>query len=466
VVEAQLEQVPVRRADLRAGRDPQDLHDLVSVEVRPDRGQLFLLGEPGDALLEVVVRPAQPLGLALVAGRAVGAREHVQPREQVAGVPDVAADRRVGPLALAVPVEAQVQLDELRDRRGLVAGEPQRLHPLAGDLRADRVVVVEGHRAVALEAAGARLADVVHEGSESRGEVRAVAGQPVLEVDGLLEHGEGVLVDVLVPVVLVALQRQRRELGQHVRGQPGLHEQGQPGTRTGGADELHQLVADPLGRDDRDPLSHVRHRPLHLGRHREAELGGEPGGPHHPQRVVGEGVLRPAGCTQHPVREVDDPAVRVLERLAGQHHRHRVDGEVTSAEVAVQGVAVVDGGLAAGRVVLLGAVGGDLDLVVAAPAADRAEVAPDVPDRVGPAAHQPLGDLRPRRRGEVEVVVQPAQHRVPHRSADQGDLLPGRHEPGAELVDHRRDPGELRHGAGLGLGHVERLVGRVFGHGR
>ena len=58
-------------------------------------------------------------------------------------------------------------------------------------------------------------------------EVRAAAGQPVLEVDRLLEHGQRVLVDVLVPVVLVALERERRQLGQHALGQPGLDQQGQ-----------------------------------------------------------------------------------------------------------------------------------------------------------------------------------------------------------------------------------------------
>ena len=55
--------------------------------------------EPGDPGLEVVVGTAQPLGLAPVAGGAVGAGEHVQPLELVAGVADVAAYGGVGPLA-------------------------------------------------------------------------------------------------------------------------------------------------------------------------------------------------------------------------------------------------------------------------------------------------------------------------------------------------------------------------------
>ena len=71
--------------------------------------------------------------------------------------------------------------------------------------------------------------------------------QPGLEVDGLLEHGERVLVDVLVAVVLVALEAQRRQLGQHQLGQPGVDEQRQAQARVRRADQLDQLVAHPLG---------------------------------------------------------------------------------------------------------------------------------------------------------------------------------------------------------------------------
>ena len=53
------------------------------------------------------------------------------------------------------------------------------------------------------------------------------ARQPRLQVDGLLEHGQAVLVHVLVPVVLVPLQPQRRQLGQDPVGQPGVHQQPQ-----------------------------------------------------------------------------------------------------------------------------------------------------------------------------------------------------------------------------------------------
>ena len=116
-VDPQLEQVPVGLADLAPGTDAEQLHDLVAVEVGADRVELLLLGELVDPGLQLVVRPPQPLGLAPVAGRAVGPGEHVQPVELVAGVPDVAAHRRVGPLPAAVAVEPQVQLDEPSRRR-------------------------------------------------------------------------------------------------------------------------------------------------------------------------------------------------------------------------------------------------------------------------------------------------------------------------------------------------------------
>ena len=248
-------------------------------------------------------------------------------------------------------------------------------------------------------------------------------------------------------------------------GQPGLDEQGQAQARVRRAHQLHQLVADPLGGDDLDPAGHRAHRLDDRRVDREAELGGEPGGPHHPQRVVGEGVLRPARRAQHPVREVDDAAVRVLELAARQPHRHRVDGEVAAAEVAGEGVAEVDVRLAGVGVVGLGAVRRDLDLPVALAAADGAERAAHVPDRVGPALEQPLGLLGARRGREVEVVVVPAEHRVAHRTADQGQLVAGLGEAPAEVVDHRRDPVQLGRDGALDVGHLERR-GWGVGHGR
>jgi len=59
-----------------------------------------------------------------------------------------------------------------------------------------------------------------------------------------------VLVDILVPVVLVDLELQRRQLGQHVSGQTRIDEERESLPRRGAHEELDELLADPLGRHD------------------------------------------------------------------------------------------------------------------------------------------------------------------------------------------------------------------------
>ena len=70
-VEPDLEQERQRLSDERSRRDAELLHHLLAVELGPDRGQLLLRGQRGDARLELVHPPAQHRRLALVAGRAV-----------------------------------------------------------------------------------------------------------------------------------------------------------------------------------------------------------------------------------------------------------------------------------------------------------------------------------------------------------------------------------------------------------
>jgi hypothetical protein len=206
-------------------------------------------------------------------------------------------------------VEAQVQLGQQRDGGDDVLGEAQRLEPPADHRRPDHLVVVERHAAARLLAAGARLADVVQQRRQPQHQVRA---RP-LERDGPLQHLQGVVVDVLVLVPLVDLEPQRGQLGQHLVGQPGVDQQLQAGPREAAEQQLGQLVGDPLDADDLEPLGHRPHRLDHLGHDGEAELAGEAGGPQHPQRVVAEGVLRPARGAQPLRRQVVQPAVRVDE---------------------------------------------------------------------------------------------------------------------------------------------------------
>ena len=181
----------------------------------------------------------------------------MEPLQLVAGIAYVAAHRRVGPLTGSVAVEPQVQLDELGHLVDEVVAVAERTHALAYELGADDVVVVERDRATLDEAPSLGLADVVQQRREPDDEVgRAL--EATLERDRLLQHGQRVLVDVLVAMVLVALEDQRRQLGQHLRRQPGLDQQ--PQTRHGIAadQQLVELVAYALGRHDLEPLAPCR----------------------------------------------------------------------------------------------------------------------------------------------------------------------------------------------------------------
>jgi hypothetical protein len=302
------------------------------------------------------------------------------------------------------------------------------------------------------------------QGREAQDEVgaghrlRRAVGRP-LEVDRLLEHDHRVVVDVLVPVVLVDLEAQRGQLGQHQRGEPALGEQLEAGARMPGEDQLHELVAHPLGGHDLDGRRELTHRGEHLrGRH-ERELGDEACGTHHPQRVVTEGHLGGGGRAQHLVLEVGEPAVRVDEGEVGQPQRHGVDGEVTPDEVVLEGVAERDDRLAGLAVVGVGPVGRHLDDHVGAAGADRAELAAHVPRRGAPRREQRLGLVRSCRGREVEVAHHPPEERVAHGPADEREVVTGIREPGAEVGQRRDGRREVRHrpakerGGGLTGGH-------------
>ena len=104
----------------------------------------------------------------------------------------------------------------------------------------------------------------------------------MLQGDGPLQHLQGVVVNVLVLVVLVDLQPQRRELGQHDVGQAGVDQQLQPFPRVVAQEQLDQLALDPFRTDDGQPPGPV---------------------PHGRDDVRGDGepeLRREAGCAQHP----------------------------------------------------------------------------------------------------------------------------------------------------------------------
>ena len=84
----------------------------------------------------------------------------------------------------------------------------------------------------------ARLADVV----QQRGQAQHQVGPVLLQAHGPLEHLQRVLVHVLVLVVLVDLQAQAGQLGQHVPGQAGVDEQLEPAAGPAAQQELAQLL--------------------------------------------------------------------------------------------------------------------------------------------------------------------------------------------------------------------------------
>ena len=448
--EAHLEEVLVRSADERGGLDVEDLHDPAPVEVGADRGELLLFGERRDPRFEVVVGEGEPVGLLPVPGRDVGAGEDVESGEQGAGIRDVAAHRRIRPPGVAVPVEPQVEFDEAAHGLRRVLVEAQRLHPLRGELRAHDVVVVEGHGPARGEVPRRGLADVVHEGGEADDEVGfgqvlriggvesrlpLAGGVGGFKVDGLAQHGEAVLVDVLVPVVFVCLEPQAGDLGQHMVGDARAHEQVDAGGGVEAGDEFDEFDLDAFGGDDRDALGHLRHRRFDGRIGGEAQLCGEAGCAHHPQRVVGEGVRGRAGGADPAGHEVLEALMRVDEGPLGQAHGHRPDREVATDEIGVEVGAEADDGFARIRLVRLGAVGRDLDLHTGLHRPDRAELAPDVPVGVRPADDEGEDVIRSGVGGEVEVGHRPAHEGVAHRAADEGELEPRLGEAAAERAE-------------------------------
>ena len=365
----------------------------------------------------------------------------MQSGELRSGVADVAAHGRVGPLAAAVAVKAQVQPDEFGDLVDDFAAELQRLQPLRGELGPDHFVVVEGHPAPCFVPTRFGLADVVEQGREAQDEVGA-AGRIVarLKVDGLLEHRERVVVNVLVPMVLIDLEAQRGQFGQHLRGQPGLDQHVESGPGVGAHDELDEFFAHALGRHDRDALGHVDHRRMYLRRNRKAQLRHEARSAHHAQRIVTERLLRRARRAQHPRFEIGETIVQVNESQVRQRQRHRVDGEVAANQIVGQRGTEGDLGLARIVVVGLRAIRRDLDYAITETRADRAEANPHIPLSRGAGGEQASGLKGRRRRGQVQVGhigERSGAHGVANRSAHERQLKTGRGKALAQIGKQR-----------------------------
>ncbi len=276
----------------------------------------------------------------------------------------------------------------------------------------------------------------MEERGETEDEIRSLARVAgALVVDGLVEHLEGVLVDILVAVVLVRLQLHRRQLGEHVVREAALDEQIEARARLRGAQQLGELVAHALDRDVEDPRGHVADGGERGIVEAEAELGGEADGAHHAERVVAERDLGGHGRAQHLGEEVVDAAGRIHQHHLRQAHGQRVHREVAAHEVLLERRAELDLGLPGDAVVLVRAVGRDLDLLPLHARADGAEGAADVPVGVGDGLHDLEDAIRSGVGGEVEVRRGAAEEGVAHGAADECELV-------ARLVEGAREHGD------------------------
>ena len=104
-------------------------------------------------------------------------------------------------------------------------------------------------------------------------------------------------------------------------------------------------------------------------------------------------------------------------------HGHRVGREIAAHQIVLEAIAEAHLGIARHLVVGVGAERGDLQAVVVLADADGAELDPGVPHRVGPAPHDLLHLLGAGVGGEVQVGTQPAQQGIPHRTADEVQLV-------------------------------------------
>ena len=117
----------------------------------------------------------------------------------------------------------------------------QLLHSLAGHPRPDDVVVMKMDPA-GTDRTRQGLADVVEERSQAQSPLRTC----------LLDDGDRMRENVLVPLDRVLLEGERRQLGQELLGQPSVDEEPEPGRRAGQHEQLVELVPDPLPGDDRE----------------------------------------------------------------------------------------------------------------------------------------------------------------------------------------------------------------------
>jgi hypothetical protein len=288
--------------------------------------------------------------------------------------------------------------------------------------------MVETHAAVGFMASGSGLADVVQQRRPPQHQIGSAIGRGVLQLDRLAQHGQRMLVDVFVLVVFVDGHPHATDLRQHHISHAGLHQQVDTCGRVLAEQQLVQFGGHPFGSDPGQLRRHVFNGCPHPRRDGETQLRDEPGSAQHPERVVPERHLWRSRRVQYTVAQRRQPA-RGVDEVAWpgrcQTHCHGVHGEVTADQVVFDAVAETHLRVSRHLVVAVGAKGRDLQPGLVLTDADGAELDAGVPDRVRPRPHDLLNFVGAGVGGEVVVREgsQPAQQRVPHRPADQIQLV-------------------------------------------
>ena len=277
--------------------------------------------------LQAVLGPGQPGRLGLVPGGAVGPGEHVQPGQQRPGVPHVAADRGVRPLARRRTRGTAGAARSAWPRRPPPRREAQRLQPGPGHRRADRLVVVEGDPAVRQQRAGlaACRCRAAAPPAGAPGPAAGRSAPPARWTAPARSASAGTRPCAACARRSPAAAWAPRAAPRRPPRCPPAARSPAPGRRAAGpaaACSARRGSARPRRPLSRGASSAHGHR--HLRGHGEAELRGEPGRAHDPQRVVGERLLRAARRAQHLVPQVAQAAERVDQlqrRAAGRPSR-------------------------------------------------------------------------------------------------------------------------------------------------
>ena len=364
------------------------------------------------ALPQLVHAPLGGPHALLAAARHVraGQQEHVL--EGIAGLAHEATYGAIGPVAL-VGVDTAAERDQLADTVDRCPVELQAVQDLSRHALAHDLVAVEMHLIV-LDGHDARLGDVVQHGAPAHREHRRRA----------VEHHQRVLEVVLVANVRV-VGPEGQELGNDVPHEAEIGQLSNRPARPRPDQDPVQLLADALGADRLQAVRVACDGLPGVGLDLETELRCKAYAPQQAQRVLPEPLIGVAHRPDRASSQVGSTAKRIDDLAARGWLGHRVDGEVAAGEVRLQAGAERHLGLAAAGRVRLGAVGRDLEAVVAEERADRAEPLADRIDGVCVRdVQQALDGIRFGVGREVVVVDGNAEQLVAHGAADEVEAAP------------------------------------------